>query len=87
MTNSLLMTGKNKLQTHDFNFSLGKSKKWSVDIDSLNDSEKLELVENGLAENIFQIKLSDIKNEYSDFEDEKIPKWIAIEISDFIKVR
>jgi len=87
MTNSLLMTGKNKLQTHDFNFSLGKSKKWSVDIDSLNDSEKLELVENGLAENIFQIKLSDIKNEYSDFEDEKIPKWIAIETSDFIKVR
>ena len=87
MTNSLLMTGKNKLQTHDFNFSLGKSQRWVVDVDLLNDNQKLELVETGLAENVFQIKLSDIKSEYADFEDDKIPEWIKLENTDFIKVR
>ena len=87
MANSLLMTGKSKLQTHDFNFSLGKSKKWSVNIDLLDESDKIDLVENGLAENIFQIKLSDLKTQYVDLEDEKIPEWITIEATDFIKVR
>ena len=37
MTSSLLITGKSKIQTNDFNFTLGKSQKWSVDIDLLND--------------------------------------------------
>ena len=87
MANSLLMTGKSKLQTHDFNFSLGKSKKWSVNIDLLDESDKTDLVEHGLAENIFQIKLSDIKTQYVDLEDEKMPEWITIEPTDFIKVR
>ena len=87
MTNSLLATGKNKIQTHDFNFSLGKSQRWVVDVDLLNDNQKLELVEKGLAENVFQIKLSDIKSEYADFEDDKIPEWIKLENTDFIKVR
>ena len=87
MTSSLLITGKNKVQTSDFNFSLGKSKKWSVNIDLLNEEEKLSLIEKDLAENSFQIKLSDIKSEYSTIDSDDIPEWINIEESDFIKVR
>jgi hypothetical protein len=87
MTSSLLITGKSKIQTSDFNFSLGKSKKWSVNIDLLDDEEKLSLIEKDLAENSFQIKLSDIKSEYSSIDSDDIPEWINIEESDFIKVR
>jgi len=87
MTSSLLITGKNKIQTSDFNFSLGKSKKWSVNIDLLDEEEKLSLIEKDLAENSFQIKLSDIKSEYSSIDSDDIPEWIIIEESDFIKVR
>ena len=87
MTSSLLITGKSKIQTNDFNFTLGKSQKWSVDIDLLNDIQRSDLLEKGLAENVFQIKLSDIKSEYNVLEDEEIPEWIKVEMTDFIKVR
>ena len=36
---------------------------------------------------LMQIKLSDLKTQYVDLEDEKIPEWITIETTDFIKVR
>ena len=39
----------------------------------------------GLAENIFKIKLANLKNEFS--ESEEIPDWVKIEESEFIKVR
>ena len=87
MTNSLVVTGKNKVETNDFNFSLGKSQKWSIDMDLLDDIQKVDLVEKGLAENVFQIKLADVKTEYSDINDEEKPEWIKIEENNFIKVR
>ena len=46
-----------------------------------------DLVEKGLAENVFQIKLADVKTEYSDINDEEKPEWIKIEENNFIKVR
>ena len=87
MTSSLLITGKDKIQTSDFNFSLGKSKKWSINIDLLDEEQKLSLIKRNLAENLFQVKLSDIKLEYSNIDFPDIPEWINIEESDFIKVR
>ena len=85
MINALVMTDKNKIKTDDFNFSLGKSKKWCINPDSLNDKTKNDLIKDGLAENIFKIKLVNIKNKFS--ESKEIPDWIKIEESDFIKVR
>ena len=85
MINALLIKGENKVKTDDFNFSLGKSEKWLVNIDLLNDDQKEKLIDKGLAENIFKIKLANLKNEFS--ESEQIPDWINIEESDFIKVR
>ena len=87
MTSSLVITGKNKIQTSDFNFSLGKSQKWSVNTENLSDDEKDSLIEKELAENSFQIKLSDIKTEYSNMDLDDLPEWIDVEQSEFIKVR
>tara|TARA_B100002052_G_scaffold291117_1_gene310671 strand:+ start:255 stop:785 length:531 start_codon:yes stop_codon:yes gene_type:complete len=87
MTSSLLITGKNKIQTSDFNFSLGKSQKWSVNTDILTDEQKSNLVEKELAENTFKIRLSDVKAEYSDITMDDLPEWIDVEESEFIKVR
>tara|TARA_A100001011_G_scaffold141359_1_gene149446 strand:- start:593 stop:1123 length:531 start_codon:yes stop_codon:yes gene_type:complete len=87
MTSSLVVTGKNKIQTSDFNFSLGKSQKWSVNTEILSDDEKDSLIEKELAENSFKIKLSDIKTEYSNMDLDDLPEWIDVEQSEFIKVR
>jgi hypothetical protein len=87
MTSSLLLTGKNKIQTSDFNFSLGKSKKWSINEDLINEAERQELINKELAENTFQIKLSDIKSEYKTMDLTDLPEWINIDESEFIKVR
>ena len=87
MVNSLLLTGNNKIKTDDFNFSLGRSEKWEVDLDLMDDKEKTELISEGLAENIFKAKLSDIKAKYNDYKDNGIPQWIKIEESNHIKVR
>ena len=87
MTSSLVITGKNKIQTSDFNFSLGKSQKWSINIEIMNENDKVELIDKNLAENTFQVKLSDIKTEFSNADSEDIPEWINIEETDFIKVR
>ena len=38
-------------------------------------------------ENIFKIKIANLKNEFSEYKTEDIPEWINIEESDFIKVR
>ena len=85
MVNALLMTGNRKVKTDDFNFSLGKSKKWCINTDVLDEEIKNNLINKGLAENMFKIKLANLKNEFSESED--IPDWIKIEESDFIKVR
>ena len=85
MTNALLMTDNTKVKTDDFNFSLGKSKKWCINPEILDQESKNDLINKGLAENIFKIKLANLKSEFS--KSEKIPDWIKIEESDFIKVR
>ncbi len=85
MTNALLMTDNTKVKTDDFNFSLGRSKKWCIDSETLDEESKNNLIAKGLAENIFKIKLANLKSEFS--ENEKIPDWIKVEESDFIKVR
>jgi len=87
MTASLLITGKNKIKTDDFNFSLGKSERWSIDLELLDDDNKTELVNQDLAESVFKAKISVIKEKYSNVDSHDLPDWIQIEESDYIKVR
>jgi len=87
MTNALVITNTTKVKTEDFNFTLGESKKWSINIDLLDQDKKLILIDQGLAENIFKPKLKDIKIHFSESKTEDIPEWINIESSDYIKVR
>ena len=85
MINALIMTDNTKVKTDDFNFSLGKSKRWSINSDLLDEKSKDDLIRKGLAENIFKIKLANLKKEFSEIEE--TPNWIEIEESYFIKVR
>jgi len=87
MTNALVITNTTKVKTEDFNFTLGESKKWSINIDLLDQDKKLILIDQGLAENIFKPKLKDIKTHFSELKTEDIPEWVNIELSDYIKVR
>ena len=87
MTNALVITNTEKVKTEDFNFSIGKSNKWTINIDLLDENKKTSLIDQGLAENIFKPKLKDIKVEYAKSKNEDMPEWINIESSDYIKVR
>ena len=52
MVSSLLITGKDKIKTDDFNFALGKSERWSINLELLDENHKEELLNEDLAESI-----------------------------------
>ena len=85
MVNALVVTGKEKVKTSDFNFHLGSSEKWSIDFDEISEEELKELVENNLAETSIKPKMNEIKVNYKGKDN--IPKWISIIESKHIKVR
>ena len=87
MVTSLLITGKNKIKTDDFNFNLGKSERWSIDLELLDDNYKKELEDQDLIESTFKAKLNNIKEKYANIDSLDLPDWIQIEHSDYIKVR
>ena len=84
MAAALTITGKNKIKTNEFNFSLGKSEKWEIDTPLINDEDKLNMIDDGIAENVFKIHLSELKSKYKN--DENIPDWININEKLFVRV-
>ena len=64
MINAMKITNQDKIKTEDFNFSIGKSKKWSLDESNLTEDLKYDLIKNGLAENNFKPFISEIKIKY-----------------------
>ena len=87
MVSSLLVMGKDKIKTDDFNFALGKSERWSINLELLDENHKEELLNEDLAESIFKAKLNNIKEKYINISSSDLPDWIEIEHSDYIKVR
>ena len=85
MVNAMKITGNEKIKTNEFNFALGKTQKWNVDIEKINDVSKKELIDAGCAENIFKINLGQIKSKYKDSPDD-IPDWVDIIENTFIRV-
>jgi len=85
MLEAMILIGQDKLKTKEFNFSIGKSKKWEFDDSLINDEMKDKLIHEGLAENTFKIHLSEIKANYKD-GGEEVPEWINIIESNFIRV-
>ena len=83
MINALKLTGKEKLKTNEFNFSISVSKRWKINESNLNDKLKLLLVSKGLAEQSFKPMLTEIKNEY---KNKHLPEWIEIIENDYIRV-
>lgn len=83
MINALKLTGKEKLKTNEFNFSISVSKRWKINESNLDDKLKLLLVSKGLAEQSFKPMLAEIKNEY---KNKDLPEWIEIIENDYIRV-
>ena len=83
MINAMKMTENDKIKTEDFNFSIGRSKKWSLHESSLTQELKDELINNGLAENNFKPFISEIKLKY---KDKKIPEWLEVVENEFLRV-
>ena len=74
---------KDKVKTSDFNYSIAESQKWDLHINSLNDELKAYLLKNNLAEEVFKPHINRIKAEYKNSD--KIPDWIKITKSNYIK--
>ena len=83
MINALKLTGKNKLKTNEFNFSINVSRKWKINESSLNQELKDYLILKGLAESSFKPNVSAIKNEY---KEKNLPGWIEIIENDYIRI-
>ena len=83
MIHAMKITDNNKIKTNEFNFSIGTSKKYKVDISKLNNKDQELLIQKGLAENVFKPNLTEIKSKY---KEEESPDWLNIEKSDFLRV-
>ena len=84
MLNAMLILGKDKIKTTEYNFSVGNSEKWNLDIEKLNENQKNNLLASGLAENVFKAKISEIKNQYKDLD---LPDWIIVEKNKHLRVK
>ena len=85
MVNALSVIDKGKIKTSNYNFSLGESESWTVDLDDIDDSLKESLIEKGLAENVFKISMNELKKEYKNIEKEKRPKWIKVSNKKYVR--
>ena len=83
MVHAMKITGKNKIKTDEFNFSVGTSRSYKIDTEKLDNIIQESLIKDGLAENVFKPNLSEIKSKY---KDEKSPDWLNIEENDFLRV-
>jgi len=63
MVHALSVVDTGKIKTSNYNFSLCESESWAIDIGKIDDSLKMNLLEKGLAENVFKVSMSDIKKE------------------------
>ena len=84
MINAMMITGKEKVKTTEFNFSIGNTEKWNLDVEKLNENQKNDLLSSGLAENVFKAKISEIKNQYKDLD---LPDWIVVEKNKHLRVK
>ena len=85
MVNALSVIDKGKIKTSNYNFSLGESESWTVDVDDIDDSLKESLIEKGLAENVFKISMNELKKEYKSIEKEKRPRWIKVSNKKYVR--
>ena len=84
MLNAMLVTGNDKIKTTEHNYSVSESEKWIVNIDDIDEEIKLDLVKQGLGENVFKTNLSEVKNK---FKNDKVPDWITIEKNKYLRVK
>ena len=85
MLNAMSVTGKSKIKTKEFSFTVGKTEKWNVDSDRIDNEIKEKLINDGCGENVFKVNLNELKNKYKN-KNEEMPDWVNINESLFIRV-
>ena len=86
MVRAFSITDAKKLKTLNYNFTLCESESWALDSEYLEDHIKNDLLNKGMAENIFKISMSGIKSEYKNVEEKDRPKWIKVKKKSHIRV-
>ena len=84
MLNAMLITGKEKIKSTEFNYSIGNSEKWGINQENMTENIKQNMIDMGLAENVFKANISEIKNKYKNND---IPDWLLIEKNKYIRVK
>ena len=86
MIRALSLTESTKVKTPNYNFSLCESESWSANLDNIDKSQRMQLIEEGFAENVFKLSMSSLKSHYKSSPDEDVPKWVEIAKKPYIRV-
>jgi len=86
MVGAFSVADKKKIKTSNYNFSLCQSESWTVNLDSIDNDSKNELIDKGLAESILKLSMNAIKIEYKTTPESDRPKWIDIKKNPYIRV-
>ncbi len=86
MVHAISITDMKKIKTSNYNFSVCESESWTVDLDSMNNDIKNELIDKGFAENILKLSMNAIKAEYKTSSESERPKWIDVKKKPYMRV-
>jgi hypothetical protein len=86
MVRALSITDLKKIKTSNYNFSICESESWTVNLDSIDNNIKNELIDKGLAESILKLSMTAIKKEYKLSSESDIPEWINVKKNSYIRV-
>ena len=85
MVRAFSITDSKRIKTLNYNFTMCESESWSVDDEHLEDDIKDDLLDKGLAENIFKLSMSGIKSKYKNIKEDDRPKWIKVKKNPYIR--
>ena len=83
MISAMELVGKNKIKTIDFNYSIGITEKWEIDLENIDRNQIDDLISRKLGENLFKPHINKIKLEYKNKD--MMPDWIVVSKNKHIK--
>jgi hypothetical protein len=86
MVRAFSSTDSKKIKTSNYNFTMCESESWTVDTENLTEDLKSNMINDGLAKNIFKVSVSEVKNKYKEVSIEDKPEWITIDKKKYIRV-
>lgn len=83
MISAMELVDKDKIKTINYNYSIGMTEKWEVDIENINKNQVDDLISKKLGENSFKPYINKIKLEYKN--EDSLPDWIVVSKNKHIK--